>query len=363
MKHFFWLLALLSLQVKGQMSMTVQLPPSGVMQKSQLWNMLLVSASGGAVSVRVELRITDARTNQPVLTGISRSIVLNKGAKQIQLGDVMPVAYEYLSMAVDRSPNGLLSAGTYLACYSVIQQTGDAAKLVAEDCLPFAVEPVSPPLLNTPADQSIEEGNLPQFTWLPPAPLTIFNDLNYDMVMVELRKGQSAAEAIQQNIPVFRSLHNRNTFVSYPVSAIALDTAKRYAWTVTANNGNQFAAQTDIWTFRIKGVQVVKAQVTEDAFIQLRKELDGTVFACRGKLQCSYNNLAGDTTVKYEILTLDGKNEIKKHGVLSLKAGENLLQVLPGRNTLADKEHYLFRLYNSRQEYWYLKFIYSANQQ
>jgi hypothetical protein len=243
----------------------------------------------------------------------------------------------------------------------VIQQSGDAGNLVAEDCVPFAVEPVSPPLLNTPADQSVEESNLPQFTWLPPAPLSIFNDLNYDMVMVELRKGQSAAEAIQQNIPVFRSFHNRNMFVNYPVSAVALDTAKRYAWTVTVNNGNQFAAQTDVWTFRIKGVQPVKTSVTEEAFIQLRKELDGTVFTTHGKLQYSYNNLAGDTTVKYEIIALDEQNAIKKTGALSVKAGENLLQVMPGKNILTDQQHYLFRLSNSRQEYWYLKFIYSAN--
>ena len=361
MKHFFWLLGLLALQVQGQVNMTVQLPPTGVMQKSQLWNMLLVSTS--AITVKVEVRISDARTNQPVLTGMSRLITLNKGAKQIQIKDVMPVAYEYLAATTDRSANGLLTAGTYLACYSVIQQSGDAGSLVAEDCVPFAVEPVSPPLLNTPADQSIVEGNLPQFTWLPPAPLTIFNDLNYDMVMVELRKGQSPAEAIQQNIPVFRSFHNRNMFVNYPVSAVALDTAKKYAWTITVNNGNQFAAQTDVWTFGIKGVQTTTTPVTEDAFIQLRKELDGTVFANHGKLQCSYNNLAGDTAVRYEILALDEQNAIKKSGVLSLKAGENLLQVLPGKNVLTNEQHYLFRLYNSRQEYWYLKFIYSASQQ
>lgn len=359
MRHFFWLLALLALQVKGQVSMTVQLPPTGVMQKSQLWNMLLVSKN--AITVKVEVRISDARTNQPVLTGISRSMVLNKGAKQIQINDVMPVAYEYLSTAADRSTNGLLTAGTYLACYSVIQESGDAGSLVAEDCVPFAVEPVSPPLLNTPADQSISESNLPQFTWLPPAPLNIFNDLNYDMIMVELRNGQSAAEAIQQNIPVFRSTHNRNMFVNYPVSAVALDTAKRYAWTVTANNGNQFAAQTEVWTFRVKGVQPVATSITEDAFIQLRKELDGTVFSAKGSLAYSYNNLTGDTTVKYEVISLDEHNKVIQSGLLSLKPGDNQRTLTLDKNALKEQQHYLFSISNSRQENWSAKFIYSKN--
>jgi len=363
MRHFFWLLCLLSSQVMGQVNMTVQVPPTGVMQKAQLWNMLLVSASSSAISVRIELRITDAHTNQPVLTGISRTIILSKGAKQIQIGDVMPVAYEYLSSSADRSANGLLTAGTYLACYNVIRQSGDVGNLVAEDCLPFSVEPVSPPLLNTPADRSLSETNLPQFTWLPPAPVTIFNDLNYDMVLVELRAGQSPAEAVQQNIPVFRSAHSRNMFVNYPVSAVALDTAKRYAWTVTANNGNQFAAQTDVWTFMVKGIQPVKTELLSDAYIQLRKELDATVFTCRDILPFSYNNVAGDTTIRYEIIAQDEQNVVKKTGVLKLKAGENLLNVKPGNHLLNSQQHYLLRVFNSRQEYWYMKFIYTGDQQ
>jgi hypothetical protein len=361
MKHFFWLLALLSLQVSAQVSMTVQLPPTGVLQKAQLWNMLLVSASSGPVRVIIELRVSDARTGQPVLTGISRSIALNKGVKQMQVGDVTPVVYEYLSPAADRSANGLLTAGTYLACYSLLQQNGELSTLVAEDCQPFSVEPVSPPLLNTPADQSIEETNLPQFSWLPPAPLSIFNDLNYDMVMVELRAGQSAAEAIQQNIPVFRSLHNKNLFVNYPVSAVPLDTAKRYAWTVTANNGNQFAAQTDVWTFRIKAVQVVETTVVEEAYIQLRKELDGTVISSSGILKFEYNNEAGDTKVKYELVALEGQNAIAKSAILELKPGLNLIQLPSG--SLNKGQYYLLRLFNSRQEHWQMKFIYTgANQ-
>jgi len=360
MKHLFWLLSLLVVQAYGQVSMTVQLPPTGVMQKSQLWNVLLVSASESPMYVNIELRLTDARTNQPVLTGVSKAILLNKGAKQVKLSDVMPVSYEYLSRSADRSVNGNLMAGSYLACYSVVSQKASHNPVLAEDCLPFAVEPVGPPLLNTPADQEIVETSLPQFSWLPPTPSTIFSDLNYDMLIVELRKGQSAAEAVQQNIPVFRSLHNKNAFVNYPVSAVLLDTAKRYAWTVTANNGNQFAAQTDIWTFRVKGVQGVKAPVAENAFVQLRRELDGTVVSIHGAIQFSYQNLAGDTTVTYEVVSLEDGQSVLQSGTLKLRSGENLLQVESSKH-LAEQQQYLLRITNNRKEYWYLKFSWTAN--
>lgn len=350
-------LLMLSLSSVAQVSMTVQLPPTGVMQKAQLWNMLLVSTSSTPILVKIEMRMTDASTNQPILTGMSRTITLNKGAKQIQAGDVTPVTYEYLSAAADRSQNGLLTAGNYIACYSVVLLSGDASTLLTEDCLPFAVEPVSPPLLNSPADQSIVEGNLPQFTWIPPAPLSIFSDLNYDFIIVELRNGQSAPEAIQANIPVYRSVHNKNLFVNYPASAVALDTAKKYAWTVTAKNGSVFAAQTDIWTFKIKGIDVAKTTTESAAYILLKKELDATQFSCSGTLQVGYSNDAADTTVNYEILSLDAGGGVIQSGSLSLTRGQNQLKiVLKG---LSNNQHYLFRLQNGRKEYWNAKFIYN----
>ncbi|WP_440135486.1 hypothetical protein [Chitinophaga sancti] len=352
-------LMMLSLKTMAQVSMTVQLPPTGVMQKAQLWNILLVSASSSQTVVHLELRITDAQNNQPILTGVSRAITLNKGAKQIQAGDVTPVTYEYLSSAADRSANGLLTAGSYIACYSLIQSTGDASNVVAENCLPFNVEPVAPPLLNTPADLSIVEGNLPQFSWLPPAPLSIFSDLNYDVTIVELRRGQSPAEAIQQNIPVYRSAHNKTQFLNYPVSAEALDTSKKYAWTVIANNGNQFAAQTDIWTFKIKGVVPEATISTQGAYIQLKKGLDVAQFSSNGTLQIGYNNDAGDTTVKYEIVALYNKNAIVKSGTLSLSRGQNLLQVTLDAGSMTSGQRYLFHLLNGRNEYWNAKFVYN----
>ncbi|WP_343673843.1 hypothetical protein [Chitinophaga sp.] len=351
-------LVMLSLRTAAQVSMTVQLPPTGVMQKAQLWNILLVSASTSSVLVQVTVRVTDARTNQPVLTGASRTFVLNKGAKQLQIGDVSPVTYEYLSAAADRSANGMLTAGNYIACYSVLQGVGDTWSVVGEDCLPFAVEPVSPPILNAPTNESIVEENLPQFSWLPPAPLAIFSDLNYDFTIVELRNGQSAAEAMQQNIPIYRSAHNKNLFVNYPASAVALDTAKKYAWTVIANNGNQFAAQTEIWTFKLKNVQPENTYTEEGAYVQLKRGLDAPLITCSGSLQLSYSNDAGDNTVKYEIIKLDVSKTTVQSGTLSINRGPNQLKVTLNGSFTAGQS-YLFHILNGRQEYWNAKFIYN----
>ncbi|GAA0544975.1 hypothetical protein GCM10009415_28920 [Chitinophaga japonensis] len=338
--------------------MAVQLPPAGVLLKAQLWNIVLVSASNTPQNVRITLRLMDAQTNQAVLTGITRNIILSKGARQLQLGDVMPVQYEYLSAAIDRSVNGFLPAGNYFACYSLIVEGDKSGNQPGEDCIPFAIEPVSPPLLNSPADQSVLDTRLPQFTWLPPAPVNLFNDLNYEMILTEVHPGQSPQDAVQQNIPVYRAPRLRNIFASYPSGAVALDTAKEYAWTVIARNGSLFAAQTEVWTFRIKGVHN-KTRVSNGAYVQLKKELDGVVVNS-SSLQCAYRNETGDTTARYELIALESGNRILDAGTLSLKRGDNRMDIpLDKIKGLRDGRSYLFRLRNSRNEYWQMKFIYT----
>lgn len=352
------ILLLLSLRVSAQVSMTVQLPPAGVLLKAQLWNIVLVSASDKIAYVRITLRLMDATTNQPVLTGITRSIALNKGGRQLQVKDVMPVQYEYLSPVVDRSVNGMLPPGNYLACYTLIVENDKTGNQPGEDCIPFTVEPVSPPMLNTPANQSIVETRLPQFTWLPPAPVNLFNDLNYEMILTEVHKGQSAAEAIQQNIAIYRAPRLKNMFVNYPAGAVALDTTKQYAWSVIARNGNLFSAQTEVWTFRVQGIRK-KGTDNNSAYIQLKKELDGNVVSC-SSLQCGYNNETGDSTVRYELVALEDNNNVVYTGTLAIKPGDNRLEVpLSKRKGLDTGKSYLFRLHNTRNEYWQMKFIYT----
>ncbi|NML38398.1 hypothetical protein HHL17_14415 [Chitinophaga sp. G-6-1-13] len=358
-RSLFLLLALgLSLRVAAQVSMTIQLPPAGVMLKAQLWNIVLVSASNASVNMRITMRLTDPQTNQPLLTGITRNILLNKGARQLQLQDFMPVQYEYLSPAIDRSANGFLPSGNYMACYSMIVEGDKSGNQPGEDCIPFTIEPVSPPLLNTPANKSELETILPQFTWIPPAPLNLFSDLNYDLTLTEVYPGQSPEEAIQQNIAVYRAPALRNIFANYPSGGVQLDTGRQYAWSVTARNGRLFAAQTEVWTFRIKSL-AKPGNTPAGAYVQLKRELDGAVVKAGRMLSVSYTNETADSTLHYEIIPLEAGQRAAAEGTLKAERGHNRFEVPLERKGLSNGRLYLFRLLNSRGEYWQLKFIYN----
>ncbi|MCW3463662.1 hypothetical protein [Chitinophaga nivalis] len=346
----------------AQVSMAVQLPPAGVLQKAQLWNIMLVNAATRNLDVRIMLRLTDAVSSEAILTAVSGSVTLSTGGRQLQAKDVAPVQYEYLSPAADRRENGLLSPGSYIACYSVVID-GDKTDLpVAEDCIPFTVEPVSPPLLNMPSDSAVLETRLPQFTWIPPAPITQFADLNYELIVAEVRENQSATEAIQQNIPVYRATGLRNIFLAYPSGGYALDSSKTYAWMVNANNGRQFAAQTEVWTFTLK--KNISNTPDGSPYIQLKQEADGVFSNCGNILKCAYNNEAGEETVKYEVINLSSGNARMFTGSFTLQPGSNLLEVpLDHHRGLKSDVNYCILLHNGRGETWRLNFRYHPAEQ
>jgi len=257
-RHFLHIAALLILfgcatAGQAQVSMTLQVPPGGVLLKKQLWAMALVYTGNTPIYTRVSLLLTDASGSQPLLTAATPSFLLSRGAKQITAADVSPIQYQYLSPAItDRDPEGFLPVGAYQACYTVLAGDEQSSPL-AEDCVQFEVEPLSPPMLNTPADEDTLPTTLPQFTWLPPSPLNLFSNLSYRFNLVEVRPGQNPSDALQENLPVYTNRNVTDIYMNYPASALSLDTAKQYAWQVVAQNNLQPAAQSEVWTFRLKG--------------------------------------------------------------------------------------------------------------
>lgn len=341
----------------AQISMTLQVPPSGVIIKSQLWNILLVNKTG-ADEVQITLALTDANTSEPVLSGLTLPFILNSGTSQLTAKD-LAIQYDYLSPVIaDRDPNGFLPAGSYEACFTLTQTNHPVP---VEACINITVEPLSPPLLNMPLDESASESSAPQFNWLPPSPLNMFSELNYDLILVEVQKGQAPAVAIQQNVPVFLNIAIPNIFCNYPSSNTPLDTSKLYAWQIVAKNGNQYAAQSDVWTFRVKTDSTSNTVADNDPYIKLKRQLDASFSVCYGILKFNYNNESEDSIVAYNIFGIteeDNGNNVRE-GEIKVNVGENFLALpLVDDNRLIPGKMYLLQLFNSRNEYWNLKFIY-----
>ncbi|OQP58024.1 hypothetical protein A4R26_23280 [Niastella populi] len=343
----------------AQISMTLQVPPAGVLVKNQLWNLVLVNAGNTTQLVRVNLVLLDVQTNQPVMNATTAPVSLSKGARQLQARDVSPVQYTYSIPAakVDMDPNGMLPAGRYLACYTVVSADKGNFTLV-ENCIPVNVDPLSPPLLNTPANEDNLITPYPQFTWLPPTPIGLFNDLGYAIAIVEVLPGQGKADAIQQNIPLNASVYTKDLFWNYPASTRSLDTGKVYAWRVVAMNSGKPVALSDIWTFRVTKTIPEPGKVIETPFVEVKRAQDAVIATAGNVLRITYDNAAADSAVKYTITGIEeAGNPVVQEGDLALRFGPNQLQV-PLRNNrkIQSGKVYLLKFTNSRNETWTVKF-------
>jgi len=358
----YWL-TLATMVSQAQISMTLQVPPAGVLVKNQLWNMLLVNSGNQNLSLRVSLVLLDEKTNQPVLTAVSAPVQLGRGARQFQAKDLGPIQYSYsgASFRGDQDPNGLLPAGSYQACYTV-QHTAKSGAPLIENCIQVNVDPLSPPLLNTPADEGSLYTFYPQFTWLPPTPPGLFNDLSYDLILVEVLPGQGKADAIQQNIPVYSAGFIKNLYMNYPSSYRSLDTAKLYAWRIVALNNGQATAMSDIWTFRVVADKALSLK-KEEPYIDLRRGMDASIASAGDVLKLTYDNAAGDSVLLYTITSLeDPGNPQVQQGRTPLRYGRNYMQVpLQKNGGFAQRKVYLFRIVNGRNETWTLKFTWSPS--
>lgn len=217
-----------------------------MVQREQLWNLSLFN-NNGPFETSIKLTLQDAATGQLVMAANTRNLTLNKGLKILSNSDVQPVTYDL----VTGMPGNFLPAGSYIVCYQVNSIQGDIEEAVSNECIRMNIDPLSPPLLSFPADKSKLLTAYPSFAWIPPTPVQMFTELNYDIIVSEVLSGQSPGEAIDQNTPIYSGNHLIKTNENYPSGFAKLDTAKLYAWQVVAKNNDRYAAKTEVWTFTI----------------------------------------------------------------------------------------------------------------
>lgn len=262
----------------AQLSVALQGPPAGLIQKSGLWTMALINSGNAPMEVTINLTLLDSKTNQPVLTAKTRPVLLTKGVHQLKPIDVAPVNYSYSSPAFMRMGvgDGLLPVGNYRACYTFYTLAGElrVEQVLAEECVPVEVQPLSPPELSQPADSAAVETPYPQFSWLPPVPVNLFTDLRYDLLVAEVQAGQSPQSAIQENLPVYSGLNLTQPFHAYAASYKSLDTGKLYAWRIVAKNGESFAAQSEVWTFHLGKKPLAPLAPTNGTYMELKSVND-----------------------------------------------------------------------------------------
>jgi hypothetical protein len=355
---------LVSLCCEAQLLINLQTAPAGMVQKSQLWNMSVSNINNASLTFHIEVVMSDVSTGTPVLSAVTRPMTLPSGTTQLNASSFVPVQYNIISAAynIDQSPNGLLPIGNFEVCYNFLRHIPEDVEKIAEECQEITVEPISPPQLLFPDDQSAIEISCPQLSWLPPAPVSLFTHLTYDLQLVEILANQMAEDAVQKNLPVFIQQGIVTTNSLYPFSAPALQPDKQYAWRVTAKNNSVQVGQSETWQFNIKQNKQVDSLEAKLPYAKLEKNDQGSFALFFGEIRFDYYNDTEDSVwhISCVDLTSTGHSPFSlRIDSIPLIKGQNLVKCnVREHHEFIDKHLYLLKIKNSRNEIWLLRFEY-----
>jgi hypothetical protein len=316
------LLALsLPLLLQAQITINIVQPPAGMITKDQLWNLVITNNSNTTSDVTILMSLKDAVTGQLVLSAGTRSILLNKGVKVLTMPDIQPVQYNY---GASNGAGNFLPLGSYIACYTINKYRHELMETIATECARINISPLSPPLLNTPANRSVLQTPAPQLTWIPPAPMDMFDNLSYDVSVAEVMQGQSAAEAILYNTPVYTTARKKAPYENYPTGYSKLEAGKTYVWQVTARNGDNYAAATEAWTFSIAG-DSAKKEVVSTSYISIGRNASesGVHYITRKELGIKYYSF--DKTHESVVRFLNADKKLIQEVKQTIIYGDNYL--------------------------------------
>jgi hypothetical protein len=347
------ILALANASVYAQVTIQPNVPAVGIIQKNQLWNVLIVNSSNNAYfECRLNLLLRDRATGQEIFTATTTFFNIDAGAKQLNVNTLNPIQYNYLSGVANNNLQGLIATGSYTACYSLTSKLLN----IAEECIPFDIEPLSPPMLIFPADSSILDIAPTQFSWTAPTPAEMFDRLHYEILVTEIQDGQKANEAIQQNIPFYSDGNLFNNVQNYPTSAPAFEKNKWYAWQIVARDDKTYAGKSEVWVFKIQNEN--KINTTSESFAEVKPFYTAKKYYFTKTINFSFNNPYKIQEIKYSITEVSSKSKLKHLPKIEMTEGLNQvsLDITKIRGLEKNKE-YVIEIENVGTSIHYLNFI------
>jgi len=333
-----------------QVSLVVNEPAGTIITEDMLWNVTLVNAQPSVITVRLQVVVNDI-SGVLIYQASSTRFTIAGGTKQVGFNTATPISYEYNRLVKSER---FMKAGRYKVCYLLSQEESKGISPLAQECIEINSEPFFPPVLNEPADKSEIFEIRPSFSWVPPAPQQVFDRLKYSIRVVELRKGQTAEAALEQNLPVYTESGIRSPYRNIAAAYAPLKTDLQYVWQVTAYDNN-YQIKSEPFQFSVVKDSVMKI-LESSPYIKMKQYQPELGVMHQGYIKVLVANYSTDSTANLTISEEGISEEIYKVRV-EIKQGDNyLLQELPRSIRLEEKKVYVLKWINSRGEQWMLRF-------
>lgn len=229
-----------------------------------------------------------------------------------------------------------------------------------ESCTPLEILPLSPPFLISPMNKE-QVDELPLLTWSPPMPLNIYENLNYDLKLVEMMPMQSGFEALARNLPVLYMPNSTVLTYQYSMSNMPLKPGKTYAWQVQAKDQGRIIGETEVWQFTVREQKHrVKEELLPDYYYRLEKstakQTSATAIGCLG-ITCDGESLKD---LKYSVFDKKGNELDTSKGIRMVKAKQSNYYILYLNETpdMKDGKVYKLEIVTIEKNKYSLEFIY-----
>ncbi len=274
-KIFFLLIASLFIQSKlrSQVSIVnINVQPFNIVPEA----LLNVGVMNGENEQQVQL-LTQVfnSSGSIVLTVKSQPFKLTKGLNSGVNGGrkIMSTEYSGSSQSNYIKTTHSLPSGRYKVCASLLVSTG--ADKLDDFCDELEAEFNQYLYLVNPMDGDSIETKNPILTWTHGEPFTILSQGEfYRMVVTEMKKEQTAEEAINVNSPSMVKNYLKEHQLQYPFDAKELKEGTRYAWQVQKIGDGVVLNKTEAWVFVTK----TKPENKNLKYVALKPELDGSYY-------------------------------------------------------------------------------------
>ena len=280
-----------------------------------------------------------------------------------QIDWTAPIAFGQTQFANILRETGTLQNGTFIFCYRFLAIPD--SRILGLNCQEKTIMRFGPPELLSPQNGSYVSIPNPILSWKPPIPFTTL-DIRYELVLAELKKGQSFIEAIRTNFSILNIKDIQRRFLLYPNTAPQLTLGKSYVWQVAAFHQGIEIGATDIWKFTYEQKELDKdSPPTVESYRFVKPKLDGAYYIANEIIYFAYDNRKSQSILNYQIYPIENRGKsLKNLPKIKLKTGINRLDI-EGKKIkgLKDKKRYLLVVTDESEHQYYLAFIYNQQKQ
>lgn len=248
------MLTVIAGRLPAQSGLTIQLfqPPPNQLKIADLWRIKIVNNTTTTYTVCLFGTLDETGLNKRLVDATTAQFRVPPGTKIVSGSEIQPIDANYYDERYKQIflRTGQAPAGEYRICVEMRADCGP--QVLATDCKDQRVQPLTPPILISPPDESIVVDRQPSFSWLPPTPLRPGQQVRYQLKIVEILGRQSPYDALISNPAWFDRDGLTPTVFPYPISARAFKTGGRYAWQIKAFTDGIAMGESEIWWFNYK---------------------------------------------------------------------------------------------------------------